>query len=108
MRGRKSGGQGLHALVKQANQMQNKMKKLEDELKLKEYTATAGGDAVEAIIKGDRIERLKISEEVLKEGDPEILQDMIITAVNEALSVAKKEHDEQVQGLSKGFSLPGM
>lgn len=108
MKGRKPGGHSMQALIKQANQMQMKMKKLEEELKQKEYTASSGGDAVQAIISDDKIKSLTIKPEVFQEGDPEMLQDMIVTAVNEALTTAKKEHDTQVESLSKGLNFPGL
>lgn len=107
-RGSGGGGHGMQGLIKQANQMQAKMKKLEEELKQKDYSATSGGGAVQAVISDDKVKNLTISPDVFKEGDAEMLQDMIVTAVNDALASAKKEHDEQMQGLSKGINFPGI
>ncbi|MBY0315380.1 MAG: YbaB/EbfC family nucleoid-associated protein [Bdellovibrionales bacterium] len=105
---RPGGNHSMQAIIKQANQMQTRMKKLQDDLALKEYTATSGGDAVKVTVTSDKIKAISIGENVFKEGDAEMLQDMIITAVNDALTQAKKDHDEQVQSLSKNFNIPGL
>jgi DNA-binding YbaB/EbfC family protein len=106
---KKGGAQhSMQAIIKQANQMQMRMKKLQDELAAKEYTASSGGDAVKVTVCGDKLKSIQINPSVFKEGDAEMLQDMIVTATNDALTAAKKEHDEQVNGLSKNFSIPGL
>lgn len=105
---RPGGNHSMQAIIKQANQMQTRMKKLQDDLALKEYSATTGGDAVKATICGEKIKSLSISPAIFKEGDAEMLQDMILAAVNDALTQAKKDHDEQVQSLSKNFNIPGL
>lgn len=103
-----SGNHSMQAIIKQANQMQMRMKKMQDELAEKEYTATSGGDAVKVTVANDKIKNITISPSVFKDGDAEMLQDMILTAANDALTTAKKEHDEQVNSLSKNFSIPGL
>ncbi len=108
MKGTRPGAHSMQAIIKQANQMQSRMKKLQEELALKEYTAISGGSAVQAVVCGEKIKKITISEEVFKSGDAETLQDMIITAVNEALTTAKADHDEQVQAISKNFNIPGL
>lgn len=105
---RPGGNHSMQSIIKQANQMQTRMKKLQDDLALKEYSATSGGDAVKAIVCGEKLKTLMISDNVFKEGDREMLQDMVTTAVNDALTQAKKDHDEQVQSLSKNFNIPGL
>jgi len=108
MKSRNPGANSMQSIIKQANQMQMKMKKLQDDLALKEYTATSGGDAVKVTVVADKLKNISISPAVFKDGDAEMLQDMITTAVNDALTNAKKEHDEQVQSLSKNFNIPGL
>lgn len=108
MKSRNPGASSMQSIIKQANQMQLKMKKLQDDLATKEYVATSGGDAVKVTVSADRLKNIVISPAVFKDGDAEMLQDMITTAVNDALATAKKEHDEQVQSLSKGFNIPGI
>ncbi len=108
MKGQKPGAHGMQAIIKQANQMQARMKKLQEELAAKEYTASSGGDAVKITVSNDKIKAVNISPAIFKDGDAEMLQDMIQTAANDALTAAKKEHDEQIQDLSKGFNIPGI
>ena len=109
MRGRGKGGGSMQALMRQANQMQLKMKKLQEELAEKEYSATSGGDAVKVTVNGDtKVIGFEIKDEVLKDGDAEMLQDMLLTATNEALSAAKKDNEEQMSKLTGGMNIPGM
>lgn len=108
MKGSRPGAHSMQAIIKQANQMQVRMKKLQEDLALKEYSATSGGNAVEIVVCADKVKKITISEDVFKSGDAETLQDMIITAVNEALTTAKADHDQQVQALSKNFNIPGL
>ena len=78
-------GGGMQNLMRQANQMQLKMKKLQEELDLREHEGTSGGGAVTVKVKGEReIISLKISDEVVKAGDVEMLQDLVVTAANDA------------------------
>ena len=103
------GGGGMQNLVRQANQMQTKMKKLQEELAEKEYSGTSGGGAVTVTVKGENtISSLKIDPEIFKEGDAEILQDMITTAANDALETAKKDHEEQMEKITGPMNIPGI
>ena len=82
-------GGGLQQMMKQANQMQNKMKKLQEELKEREFEASSGGGAVTVKVNGDNmVLAIKIDEEVMKD-DAEMLQDLVMTATNEAIKTAK-------------------
>ena len=108
MKGQRPGAHGMQAIIKQANQMQARMKKLQEDLAAKEYSASSGGDAVKVTVANEKIKAVVISPAIFKDGDAEMLQDMILTAANDALTSAKKEHDEQVQDLSKGFNIPGI
>lgn len=108
MKGTRPGAHSMQAIIKQANQMQSRMKKLQDDLSTKEYTATSGGDGVRVIVAAEKVKQITISNDVFKAGDAETLQDMITTAVNEALTSAKADHDQQVQALSKNFNIPGL
>ncbi len=105
----KGRGNSMQNLIRQANQMQAKMKKLQEELSEKEYKSTSGGGAVEVTVKGENtISALTIDPEILKDGDAEMLQDMVVSAVNEALSTAKKDQDEEMSKLTGGMNIPGM
>lgn len=108
MKGQRPGAHGMQAILKQANQMQSRMKKLQEDLAAKEYSATSGGDAVKVVVSNEKIKSIVISPAIFKEADAEMLQEMIQTAANDALTTAKKEHDEEIQKLSQGFNIPGL
>ena len=78
------GAGGLQKLMQQANQMQSKMKKVQEEMNEKEFEASSGGDAVKIRINGAmRITNIIIKPDVLSAGDVEMLQDLVLTAANE-------------------------
>ncbi len=100
---------GMAQLMKQANQMQMKMKKTQEELAKKEYEATSGGGAVKVKVNGDHmITSLAIDPEVLKAGDVEMLQDMILSATNEAIKTAKDTSAKEMEKITGGLNIPGM
>jgi len=100
---------GLQQFIKQANQLQARAQKLQEELATREYEATSGGNAVKVTVTGSsRISKLEISEEVFKNGDRDMLQDLVLTAVNEALKTAKKTSEDEMSKLTGGLSLPGL
>ncbi len=102
-------GGGMQQLMKQANQMQAKMKKAQQELALREYTGSSGGDAVKVRVNGEyALLQVTIDPEVTKSGDLEILQDLILTAVNEAIHVAKQTSEQEMAKITGGFSMPGL
>lgn len=108
MRG-KGRGNSMQNLIRQANQMQAKMKKLQDELAEKEYQSSSGGGAIQVTIKGENhISALTISPEIFKEADAEMLQDMLTTAINDALQVAKKDQEEEMAKVTGGMNIPGL
>ncbi|AGH94421.1 YbaB/EbfC family nucleoid-associated protein [Pseudobdellovibrio exovorus] len=99
---------GMAGLMKQANQMQMKMKKLQEELATREFNGTSGGGAVKATVNGEnKILSLTIDPEVLKAGDAEMLQDMVISALNDALKTAKDTSSQEMSKITGGMSLPG-
>ncbi|MDG0815114.1 YbaB/EbfC family nucleoid-associated protein [Bdellovibrio svalbardensis] len=100
---------GMAQLMKQANQMQMRMKKAQEELAVKEYEATSGGGAVKVKVNGDHmIVSLAIDPEVLKSGDVEMLQDMILSATNEAVKTARDTSAKEMEKISGGMNIPGL
>ncbi|MEN0058738.1 MAG: YbaB/EbfC family nucleoid-associated protein [Bdellovibrio sp.] len=100
---------GMAQLMKQANQMQMRMKKVQEDLAKQEYEASSGGGAVKVKVNGDHnILSLTIDPEVLKAGDVEILQDMIITATNEAIKTARDTSAKEMEKVTGGLNIPGM
>ena len=108
MKGFKGGG-GMQQLMKQANQMQNRMKKLQDELAQREYEGSSGGGAVKLIVNGEYfISKVEINEEVMSPEEKEMLQDMILTATNEAIKTAKETSEKEMSKITGGLGIPGM
>ena len=94
-------------MIKQAQKMQQDMQKMQAELEEKEYSATAGGGVVEATVSGKReLKSLVIDPEAVDPDDVEMLQDMIVAAVNEALRSAENDMANNMQRLTGGMGLP--
>jgi DNA-binding YbaB/EbfC family protein len=102
-------GSGMNmSMIKQAQKMQADMMKMREDLEKNEYAATAGGGAVTAVVSGKReLNSLTIEPEAVNPEDIEILQDMIVAAVNEALRKAETSADENMAKLAGGFNLGG-
>lgn len=103
------GGGGMQALMRQANQMQTRLKKAKEELAAKEFDATSGGGAVKIVMLGDySVKSVEIQPDVISSGDKDMLQDLIATAVNEAIRVVKTTTEQEMAKITGGFSMPGM
>ena len=108
-RGMGGGPQNMQAMVKQAQKMQEEMEKAQEELNEREYTTSAGGGMVECTINGKKeLIALNIKKEAVDPDDVEILQDMIIGAVNEAICKAEEVHAAEMEKITNGLSLPGI
>ena len=102
-------GGGMQQLMRQANQMQSRMKKAQEELATREFEGTSGGGAVKVIAFGNNtVKSVEIQADVISAGDRDMLQDLILTAVNEALKTAKTTSEQEMAKITGGFSLPGM
>ena len=102
------GGMGMNAnMLKQAQKMQQDMMRMQQELHEKEYEAAAGGGVVTATVTGKReLKALEIDPEAVDPDDVEMLQDMIVAAVNEALRAAENDAASTMQKLTGGLGLP--
>jgi nucleoid-associated protein EbfC len=101
-------GGGLQQLMKQANQMQGKIKKLQEELATRSFEGTGGGGAVLVKVTGDnKVQSVTINPDLMQSGDVEMLQDLITIAVNEALKTAKTTSDAEMQKVTGG-AMPGL
>ncbi len=99
------GGMNLNQLMKEAKKMQADMEKSQEELVSKEFEATAGGGAISVKVTGAKsLKEIKLQKEVVDPDDIEMLQDLIITCVNEAL---RKVDQEQANALGK-YNIPGI
>lgn len=100
---------GMQQLMRQATQVQNKIKKLQKELDERTYEGTSGGGAVTIKVNGTyQLTDVNIDAEVLNADDKEMLQDMILSACNDALKTAKTISDEEMSKITGGLGLPGM
>jgi DNA-binding YbaB/EbfC family protein len=96
-------------LMKQAQQFQAKMAKLQEELGDRTVEASAGGGMVSVVVNGrQEIISLHIDPEVINPDDQEMLQDLIMAAINDALSRAKAMMNEEMGKLTKGINLPNI
>ncbi|MGB9840275.1 MULTISPECIES: YbaB/EbfC family nucleoid-associated protein [Thermovenabulum] len=96
-------------LMKQVQKMQEEMLKLQEELKQRTVEATAGGGAVKAVANGKKeLVEIKIEKDVVDPEDVEMLQDLILAAVNEALNKAEEMVSTEMGKLTGGLNIPGL
>lgn len=101
------GPQGMQAMIKQAQKMQEEMTLLQEQLEAKHYEASVGGGAVKAVVNGKKeVVSLDIKPEVVDPEDIEMLQDLIISAINEASRSAEDESEEEMNKLTGGMKMP--
>ena len=94
----------MNNLMKQAQKMQKQMEENQKALEEKEFTATAGGGAVEVTVSGKReIVKVKLSEEAVDPDDVEMLEDLIVAATNEALRQAEEAAASAMSALTGGL-----
>ena len=99
------GGMNINNLMKEAKKMQAEMQKSQEELAAKEFDSTAGGGAISVKVTGEKIiKEIKIKPDVVDPDDVEMLEDLILTCVNEAL---RKVDSAQSQELGK-YNIPGL
>ena len=96
-------------IMKQAQKFQTKMAKLQEELSERTVEASAGGGMVTVVANGGQdVLSISIDPEVVDPDDVEMLQDLIMAAVNDALNKAKAMMNEEMGQLTKGMNIPGM
>ena len=105
-----SGGPGnMNQMLKQAQKMQEDMATLQSDLEEREYTASSGGGIVSVTVDGKHlIKSIKINPDAVDPEDPEMLEDLITVAVNEAINNAIKTAEEEMGAITGGLNLPGM
>ena len=103
------GGMNQAALMKQAQKMQQDMLRMQEEMENKTYSATSGGGMVTATVNGKHeVLNLEIKPEAVDPDDVEMLQDMIMAAVNEAMRTADAEAANNMSRLTGGMNLGGL
>ena len=108
-RGMPGGGMNQMSMMKQAQKMQQEMLRMQEEMENKEYTATAGGAMVTASVNGKhQLLSLTLQPEAVDPDDVEMLQDMVIAAVNEAMRAADADAANNMSRLTGGLNLGGL
>jgi len=103
------GGMNQAAMIKQAQKMQQEMLRMQEELENKTYSASAGGGMVTATVNGKHeLQALEIDPEAVDPDDVEMLQDMVIAAVNEAMRTADTDSANNMSRLTGGLNLGGL
>lgn len=103
------GGGNINNLMKQAQKLQKEMAQAQQELEEKEFEASVGGGAVVVKVNGKKeVISINIKEEVVDPDDVEMLEDLVLSAVNEALKKAEEETANKMGKLTGGMNIPGM
>ena len=103
------GGMNINSIMKEAKKMQADLEKSQTELAAKEFEASAGGGAVTAKVNGQKqVLSLTLKEEVVDPDDIEMLQDLVISAVNEALRKVDEMQQSQMSKVTGGMNIPGL
>ncbi len=103
------GSNNINDMLKQAQQMQVDMQQAQEELEQREFSATSGGGMVTAVVSGKKeIVSLTIAPDAVDPDDVEMLQDLVISAVNEAIRQAEATSNAEMEKITGGLNLPGM
>jgi DNA-binding YbaB/EbfC family protein len=100
---------GLGKFLKQAQKMQQQMQQIQDELAVREVEGSAGGGAVKAVARcNGTLASVKIDPKVVDPTDVEMLEDLVLSAVSNALETAKKTQEAEMAKVAGGLNLPGL
>ena len=99
----------MNQMLKQAQKMQEDMTNLQADLESREYSAVSGGGMIEVTVDGKHlIKSIKINPDAIDPEDPEMLEDLITVAVNEAIENAIKTSEEEMGAITGGLNMPGL
>lgn len=99
----------MNNLMKQAQKMQKKMQEMQEDLDNQVFEASAGGGAVKVTVTGKKeVSKVSINPEVVDEDDVEMLEDLILAAVNEAMRTADEKVNQQMSKVTGGLNMPGL
>ena len=108
-KGAGNNAQNMNTMIRQAQKMQDQITELQDDIESREFTAQAGGGAIEIVMTGKKtVKSLTISKEVVVPEDVEMLQDLIISVVNEAVAQIEQTTEDEMSKITGGVSLPGL
>ncbi len=99
----------MRQLLQQAQQMQQQLAEAQERLAAEEFEGSAGGGMVTAVVTGaNRVVSVSINPDVIDPGDPEMLEDLVVAAVNAALTEASSATEDSLGGLGGGMDLGGL
>ena len=100
---------GMGKMMKQAQKMQAQMAKMQEELAARTVEATAGGGMVKVVVTGKQeIKEIKINPEAVDPEDVEMLEDLVLAAVNEGLKESQEMASKEMSKITGGLNIPGM
>ena len=103
------GAQNLNAMIRQSQKMRDEITTLQEDIENREFSATSGGGAVSVVVTGKKIiKSLTINKEVVDPEDVEMLQDLVISAINEAVNQVESTTETEMSKITGGVSLPGL
>ena len=103
------GAQNMNAMIRQAQKMQDEITTLQEDIENRVFSATSGGGAVSVVVTGKKIiKSLTINKEVVDPEDVEMLQDLVISAINEAVNQVESTTETEMSKITGGVSLPGL
>ncbi len=103
------GASNMNSMIKQAQKMQDEITTLQQDIEGRDFSATSGGGAVEVVVTGAKnIKSLSIKPEVIDPADPEMLQDLIVSAINAAMNDVETTTEEEMNKITGGVALPGL
>ena len=96
-------------MIRQAQELQQRMMKLQEDLEAATVEASAGGGAVKVVVNGKmRLESLEIDPDVLASEEPEMVQDLVVAAVNEGVEKAQEMASSRMNAITGGLNIPGL
>lgn len=99
----------IQKLMEQARQMQDNLGKIEEELNTTEYEGKVGGNGVKVVVNGrNEVQSVEIADDLMSVDNKEMLQDLILIAVNEAVEKAFQDRESKLGSATSGLNLPGM
>lgn len=108
-RGGFPGGGNMNSMMKKVQKMQQEMARTQQEIEEKEFSSTAGGGVIEAVVNGKKeIVKIKIDEDVVDPEDTEMLEDLVVAAINDALKKADEYSQKEMGKLTGNINIPGL
>ena len=108
-RGYRGGAPNMNNMMKQVKKMQEEMEKAQADIEEKEFQSTSGGGVVSATVNGKKeVLSIKIDKDVIDPEDSEMLEDLVVAAVNDALKKADEYSSQSMGKLTGGLNIPGL